>query len=336
MAVDPARDDSLTTATMVNTRAMKDMLDYNQLDVQITERMHGMADSSHDLRELIEAMRLRRGPYGADYDGYNPEFEANYLWGPKGEWTGLPAPSEVSRRNRVGAIELGIPSGRNGPRDSDDRVRLNPLNGAGYAFHTYEMWARYTRARNPQLVGYRLELGTLWMKLDVTPEYAIRWLEAMGARDRKLACGVLRDADNAFGPFGLLAHINGAIWEWDEAEAAYSYRGLDGEFHGDTQELPLADICDFLGLTLTRTNKPLLDRFVALITILADANERFEQVVQDIRGSEQLYVDIKRQTAEAIHHLSPDYNRTPYLSPDYNRTPYFDFNTLKKRTADFY
>lgn len=313
------------------------MAAYNRTDVKLTKQLYGRdRDTVHgwtahhwdgDLRDLVETMRLTHGSYGYEYTG-RQAFEANFIWGPNGEWTSLPTPPDARRRGYAPEHAIAIPHNRS----SRTQLTLRRLPGDGLAFDSYQDWAEYTDTFG-KFAPYLLELGALWGKLGLASEYTERWLSALKGGRWKLACGVLHAADNAFDPFGLLAHINGAKWEWDDDEAAYAYLGVEGTPKSSVFELPLAAICEFLDLDY-RVSRQSLGRFVTLITTLADQSERLDQVADDIARALGLYAGIKKRTEEAISHLSPDYNRDPYrVLDEYKRS---DLSALEHRVSTTY
>jgi len=101
------------------------------------------------------------------------------------------------------------------------------------------------------------------------------WLKQLREGSFKYGCGVLRDADDAFDPMGVLAEINDADWGYDTGEEAYT---IDGE----PMHLPVIRAREYLGIGPEVHTRTVME-FITAMGELADRLLSHQQFADALR-----------------------------------------------------
>lgn len=241
----------------------------------------------------------------------SPTLRHAFLWGPQGEWTGWPVlepllPREIAYRDHARGVPMrGLrrdfsisvshhdPYGghlrhsyNHAPSFMRDRIpiRINPDRDGCYrmvCFDTYEDMAAY----GSEIAGepyFTPKDGKLIYKLasvlsaarvdDKAMEF---WLKELRTSGRKFGFGVMRDADDCFDPWGVLADACGVEWTWDEDEEGWAAGP------GETLFPSPAHVARWLG---GEESDKALARLIEIITDLGDQCSTHKDV-SDILGS---------------------------------------------------
>lgn len=142
-----------------------------------------------------------------------------------------------------------------------------------------------------------LEFSSALQFLKPDSEAMDLWLNTMAAGDYAFGYGLLRSADDAYDPFGVLVELNGGEWEWDDQDEAWA-------FAGSAAALKPRTLASWLGMSFEAT---WLDLFLDAVTRMTDASDSFTPVVETLRAALQASQTARSRLGDA-YRLSQSMN----------------------------
>uniref|UniRef100_A0AB74UNG2 Terminase large subunit n=1 Tax=Caulobacter phage BL57 TaxID=3348355 RepID=A0AB74UNG2_9VIRU len=276
---------------------------------------------------MYENQIKRLLPQGRPYWAYLPDTPPNveevdrlasfFIWGPRGEWTGLfTPPGEILKdcRDYNDFYEIGEAFGL------DDRTYIyeqksghyhehNPFQIGGrddfvppyaettysrapdhYRFVDYEAWERADRRlttieARQNWHAHKVDMRIFGLFRSLRPDMALvnDWIAHLETGP-KFGFGVLRDAKDRYDPIGVLAMVNQVQWTWNQDEGAWST-------FGSCYTVPAPIFGEWLGVEKASRYgidpaDARLTKLMQLVTEIADGATSFKPVIQALREAQ--------------------------------------------------
>ena len=314
-----------TAFTALMARSLRDDMARRMAALQNTvyADMYRGGDYDRSLRRTrIEATTglstfVRRAQYSANafikrpnFKSHPPEIARALLWGPDGAFVGLGLPTVFDHRTlsrsyrgseddfthqEFGPIRFCLK-----PLSSFDRYHV-PQSNYAVCLHSPEDLIGFCRGldraeNDPRWTGSfaqswgHLSPGAVRIVLALTglplkAELFEGWIKAMRTGGYAFGFGLLRDEDDQFDPFGVLADLAAAAWTLDPREGGYA---VDGSPFFLTPER----LSDYLGIE--RAHAADLTAFRAVLVEIADSAKSFQPVIDALTGAINQLGEMKR------------------------------------------
>jgi len=244
-------------------------------------------------------------PHSAYQRLFNPEFVDKFIWGPRGEFTGIVKDEDAVRQfnnSPTGKwrqkhftlhmkislipyedelIEWGDPRFYQMFGQHNHYYTGSPPCHQLIQFENYRDLVEYHSFINQdygRANGYTElvhELAGLLQNIRPMRSALTDWMDALKKTKATFGFGCLHDGEGNMDPLGVLADVNGCEWVWEKKEGAYKVKG------GDAYSLPDKVLREYLGIpddTLTRHVSEFQTRFPEIM----DRYTTFNQVNADL------------------------------------------------------
>lgn len=309
----------------IDFRVLEDRV-RRQLDTDSIMHMYGskawsgsdiMTSPIEDLKESIS--RHRHYIDAEELPWANPEYDPDFLkaftWGPLGEWVGLPYNEEIAHKlsflmRQRAPIQGYKTTGEYGFVAHPLEGRADRGFGPGVVL-LYENYRCMEDSRNESagrgrdnLSVSRFFAGVIQRKL-IDLNHLDEWLKALRSGKFTPGFGVMRDGDDRYDPFGVLAEINGAEWTWSDREGAYV---LDKKTQSN--QIDTETFMSYLGIRSEVPEFLAAEMLKSLLKISDDATS-FAEVIEDITRGIRMMNERQRRLFDIINALParPYYER---------------------------
>lgn len=122
----------------------------------------------------------------------------------------------------------------------------------------------------------RERLATILGQIDHDKELADDWIRALKRIEYSFGVGMLRDENDCYDPFGLLAEINDADWVFDEAEGAWA-------IDGSAFFLKPERLSEWLGMDIRKTTA--IKVFIDTVSTLSDGARTLAEIAEHLESA---------------------------------------------------